>query len=97
MPVVFSPPRDGRQLSEPVPVVAVGSEQRLEDLSWTHCQGTDLADASQQKKNDLTTTVNAWKTIALHSPQGEEAVLINAKGVTTGRSLLLGRPMEPTW
>ncbi|CAL9194770.1 unnamed protein product [Musa hybrid cultivar] len=48
MPVVFSPPRDGRQLSEPVPVVAVGSEQRLEDLSWTHCQGTDLADASQQ-------------------------------------------------
>ncbi|URE14561.1 hypothetical protein MUK42_10860, partial [Musa troglodytarum] len=45
MPVVFSPPRDGSQLSEPVPVVAVGSEERLGDLSWTHCEG---ADASQQ-------------------------------------------------
>ncbi|URE20513.1 hypothetical protein MUK42_10859 [Musa troglodytarum] len=32
----------------------------------------------------------------LHSPRGEEAALINAKGITTGRRLLLGRPMEPT-
>ncbi|CAL9110200.1 unnamed protein product [Musa acuminata var. zebrina] len=49
MPVVFSPPRDGRRLTEPVPVV-VGREQRMVDLARAQSGCTSLTDesASQQ-------------------------------------------------
>ncbi|RWV89899.1 hypothetical protein BHE74_00057379 [Ensete ventricosum] len=43
MPVVFSPPRDGRRLTEPVPVV-VGREQRMVDLARAHSGCTSLTD-----------------------------------------------------